>query len=76
MGHNSNHCQMHALCACANTLPVTCSVKMVEPVGHPPPEPEAEPCSLTCSDSSESNPNRLLEVLRAPVRGDNWHTSN
>ena len=59
----------------ANALPVMCSVKMAEPVGRPPPEPEAEPCSLTCSDSSESSPNMLREVLMTPVRGNNWHTS-
>ena len=66
---------MCMLCACANALglPVTdsSSVKMVEPVGHTQPEPESEPgagTSLRCSDSSKSNPNMLLEALKACKR--------
>ena len=61
---------LHRAHARANALSVTCSIKMVEPVRHTQPEPEDEPgagTSLSCSDSSKSDPKMLLEVLRGPI---------
>ena len=59
-------CYVHVQKPCLSVAAMR-SIKMAEPVGRAHPKPGAG-TSLSCSDSSDSNPAMPLEVLRAPIR--------